>query len=92
MTKNILAAAIAALALCAGPVLAADSGCAAKAAEKKLSGAAKASFIKKCERDSAPAVSESCTKAADEKKLHGAARTSFVKKCTADEAASAPKK
>ena len=32
-----------------------DSGCEAKAAEKKLAGAAKSSFVKKCEADGAAA-------------------------------------
>lgn len=34
---------------------AADAGCEAKAAEKKLAGAAKTSFVKKCESDAAAA-------------------------------------
>ncbi len=92
MKKTLLTAAVAAFALLAGQAFAADSDCAAQAAAKKLSGAAKTSFIKKCEKDAAPKVSAACEKQADEKKLHGAAKTSFVKKCTADEAASAPKK
>ena len=45
-----------ALAVIATPSLArAESGCDAKAAEKKLAGAAKASFLKKCEKDAAEA-------------------------------------
>jgi hypothetical protein len=55
--------------------------CAARAADKKLAGAALNSFMKKCERDTATA---SCTVAATEKKLAGAARTSFTKKCVKD--------
>ena len=66
---------------------AADSSCAAKAAEKKLHGAAEASFVKKCEKSAAKG---SCDTAAADKKLHGAAKTSFVKKCEKDAAASAP--
>jgi len=58
--------------------------CAARAAEKKLAGAAKNSFLKKC---SADAGSASCEAAAKEKKLAGAARNSFLKKCNADAAA-----
>jgi len=71
--------------------------CAAKSAEKKLAGAAKASFEKKCVADAqkaapaAAAPSAACTKAADDKKLHGAARTSNLKKCMADEQAAAKK-
>jgi hypothetical protein len=62
--------------------LAADSGCEAKAAEKKLNGAAKNSFMKKCERDAAAEGAKSaCNAKADEKKLKGAARNSFTKKC-----------
>lgn len=55
--------------------------CAAKAVDKKLAGAALASFMKKCERDTATA---SCETAATEKKLAGAARKSFTKKCVSD--------
>jgi len=54
--------------------------CAAKAAEKKLAGAALKSFVTKCEKDS-------CNAAATEKKLAGAARKSFVTKCVKDAAA-----
>ncbi len=65
------------------------STCEAQAAEKKLAGAAKASFIKKCERDAGAASSASdaqasCEKTAAEKKLAGAAKNSFVNKCMRD--------
>jgi hypothetical protein len=68
--------------------------CAAKSAEKKLAGAAKASFEKKCIADAgagaaAPAVSPACAKSAADKKLAGAAKTSHIKKCMADEQAAA---
>ncbi len=56
--------------------------CEAQANEKKLAGAARTSFVKKCETDIAQAPS--CDAQADEKKLAGAARTSFVKKCQGD--------
>jgi hypothetical protein len=56
--------------------------CAATAAEKKLAGAAKASFTKKCVADAKAA----CTKQAEEKKLAGAAKASFTKKCEKDAA------
>lgn len=73
------------------PALAADT-CEAQATQKKLAGAAKTSFLKKCEADAgttaAPADSSSCEAKADDKKLAGAARTSFVKKCVADAGAS----
>lgn len=54
--------------------------CTAQATEKKLAGAAKTSFMKKCESDAAA----KCDTAAAEKKLAGAAKTSFTKKCVAD--------
>lgn len=65
----------------ANAALAADASCEAKAAEKKLAGAAKSSFMKKCEKDSALAA---CDATAAEKKLAGAAKNSFLKKCQAD--------
>ena len=43
------------LALTAGMAHAADATCDAKAAEKKLAGAAKNSFVKKCVKDAAGA-------------------------------------
>jgi hypothetical protein len=82
----------------------AESACGEKAAEKKLAGAAKKSFLKKCVADAggtapaAPGASAACEKSAADKKLAGAAKTAHIKKCTADEkgpaagAASAPKK
>ncbi len=54
--------------------------CNAAAAEKKLAGAAKASFVKKCEKDAAA----TCDAAAADKKLAGAAKSSFSKKCVQD--------
>ena len=70
-----------------GAVYAADD-CAARAAEKKLAGAAKNSFMKKCQADAGmtPANAECAAKAKD-KKLAGAAKNSFMKKCTTDAAA-----
>jgi len=82
---SILAAS---LALCAFGAQAAD--CDAQAAEKKLAGAAKTSFLKKCMADAGGAVADSaCGAKAAEKKLAGAAKTAFLKKCTADAAAGA---
>ena len=52
--------------------------CAAQAAEKKLAGAAKTSFMKKCTADAGGAGS-ACEATADQKKLAGAARNSFIK-------------
>jgi len=76
MKKLVLAALVAFFA--STLVHAADLACATKAAEKKLSGAAKNSFLKKCEKDAAAApsaVTNGTAKAAD-KKLAGAAKTS----------------
>ena len=87
--KKFIIVAIVAL-FTANTALAADD-CAAKAAEKKLAGAAKNSFMKKCEADAkaaapAPAAS-ACEAKAAEKKLAGAAKNSFMTKCEKDAAA-----
>lgn len=63
---------------------AANPSCDAQATEKKLAGAAKSSFIKKCDKDAAEAATTACTTQATEKKLAGAAKSSFVKKCVKD--------
>jgi hypothetical protein len=73
----------------AAPAAAAPAGCEGMAAEKKLAGAAKSSFMKKCSADAgaAPAAApaaDACAKQAEEKKLAGAAKSSFMKKCEAD--------
>lgn len=60
----------------------AASSCEAQAVEKKLAGAAKTSFIKKCEKDAGAGAS--CEAKATEKKLAGAARNSFIQKCERD--------
>jgi hypothetical protein len=87
---------VAALAVCTmgwqGFALAADmkadtgGTCEAKAIDKNgkaLAGAAKTSFLKKCEAEAKPACEE---KAIDKngKALAGAAKASFLKKCEAD--------
>ena len=96
MKKSLISVTIAALSLFATSAYAAGD-CEAKAVDKNgkaLAGAAKTSFIKKCEKDSAApaaAPSAACEKGAADKKLAGAAKTSFMKKCSADEKA-APKK
>lgn len=54
--------------------------CNAAAQEKKLAGAAKSSFLKKCERE----ATEKCEAAAAERKLAGAAKNSHVKKCVSE--------
>lgn len=85
--KKIIAGLLCAL-LAVG-VQAADQ-CESKAAEKKLAGAAKTSFVKKCRADAQGDGQGACEARATEKKLAGAARNSFVKKCVADGAAAAP--
>jgi hypothetical protein len=90
MKKSLISVAIAALSLFASSSYAAGD-CEAKAVDKNgkaLAGAAKTSFIKKCEKDSAApaaAASPACEKSAADKKLAGAAKTSHIKKCMADE-------
>ena len=80
MTKSI-GCAVLTLMLLGAPTLAfADGSCTAQATDKKLAGAAKTSFLKKCDADAAA----SCDKQAADKKLAGAAKTSFTKKCVAD--------
>lgn len=80
MTKQLLLAALAALSMTA--VHAGSATCEAQATEKKLSGAARTSFMTKCDRDGG--AQKTCEAQADEKKLAGAARTSFTKKCVRD--------
>jgi hypothetical protein len=64
---------------------AADSSCESKAADKHLAGAAKTSFLAKCQKNEAAASAKAtCEAQAADKKLHGAAKTSFTKKCEAD--------
>ncbi len=68
----------------------ADANCESKAVDKNgkpLAGAAKTSFMKKCEKDSASSASSGCeAKALDKngKPLKGAAKNSFMKKCEKD--------
>jgi hypothetical protein len=68
------------LSFAASSAMAQAPSCKVQASEKKLSGAAQTSFLKKCEKDAETA----CEVAAKEKKLAGAAKTSFAKKCVAD--------
>ncbi len=70
-----------ALGLVAAPTLAfADGSCTSQAADKKLAGAAKNSFMTKCTNDAKTA----CDGQASDKKLSGAAKTSFTTKCVKD--------
>lgn len=62
------------------PAVAQNASCSATAAEKKLAGAAKTSFMKKCEQD----ASATCDMTAADKKLAGAAKKSFATKCVKD--------
>ncbi|MFM8344606.1 MAG: hypothetical protein ACKOB5_08890, partial [Betaproteobacteria bacterium] len=55
----------------------ASGSCTQQATDRKLAGAAKSSFLTKCERE----ATERCEAAATEKKLAGAARTGNVNKC-----------
>ena len=68
--------------------MAADMNCNALVTEKKLAGAAKTSFLKKCSAD----ATTTCQAASAEKKLAGAAKTSFEKKCMKDAVGDAPAK
>jgi hypothetical protein len=80
MFKAISIAALT-FALASAPTLAfADATCVSMATDKKLAGAAKTSFMKKCDTDAATA----CDSKAADKKLAGAAKMSFTKKCVAD--------
>ncbi|HTQ75254.1 MAG TPA: hypothetical protein VMI74_13290 [Burkholderiales bacterium] len=73
--------------LFATAAFAAGATCDAQATEKKLSGAAKTSFVKKCEKDAAADATKACEGQAADKKLSGAAKNSFVKKCVKDASA-----
>lgn len=64
----------------AGHAAAAGPSCMTQAEEKKLAGAAKTSFMKKCETDAKAA----CETSAQDQKLAGAAKASFLKKCVTD--------
>jgi hypothetical protein len=80
MTRTIGCAALAIMLLGAPTLAFADGACASQAMDKKLAGAAKTSFLKKCDADAAA----SCDSQAADKKLAGAAKTSFTKKCVKD--------
>jgi len=82
MLKVIITASLALFSCSA--TLAANPACEAQAMEKKLAGAAKNSFVKKCEKDAMDAATKTCDAQAAEKKLAGAAKSSFTKKCVTD--------
>lgn len=86
-TVALLALSIATL---AGSACAADTAgpqrgatCDSQAVDRKLSGAAKTSFLKKCNTDMAAAAPNAsvCDSQAADRKLAGAAKTSFIQKC-----------
>ena len=86
--RNIIAAVIASL-FFASMAFAADSGCEAKAVGKNgkpLAGAAKAAFMKKCEKEAAPTSCEAKAVGKNGKPLAGAAKAAFIKKCEKDAA------
>lgn len=58
----------------------ADGSCTSNATDKKLAGAAKTSFMKKCQTDAA----KLCDDQSAARKLAGAAKTSFTRKCLGD--------
>ncbi|MBI5262869.1 MAG: hypothetical protein HY852_13735 [Bradyrhizobium sp.] len=79
MMKRIFLAAIVAT-FAAGSAFAQDASCESKAIGKDgkpLAGAAKTSFMKKCQTDTCAAKAVG----SDGKALAGAAKTSFMKKC-----------
>ena len=88
MKKTLIGLSIAAMTLFAGSAYAAGE-CEAKAVDKNgkpLAGAAKTSFMKKCEGDSGTAACEAKAVDKNGKALAGAAKTSSVKKCMAEAA------
>ena len=62
------------------------ASCDDMANDKKLSGAARNSFVQKCEKDAKAGAKATCETTATDKKLSGAARNSFVQKCERDHA------
>lgn len=62
----------------------ASPACEAAANDKKLSGAARTSFVTKCDKDATAAAQKTCDAQAADKKLAGAAKNSFTQKCVRD--------
>ena len=58
----------------------AQDSCAAQATARKLAGAAKNSFMKKCETE----ANAACEAESKKQKLAGAAKNSHMKKCVTD--------
>ena len=87
MKKSLITIALATLSLFATQAFAANAACEAKAVDKNgkaLAGAAKTSFMKKCEGDSPKSSCEAKAVDKNGKALAGAAKTSSIKKCEAD--------
>ncbi len=77
MLRSVIAITV----LCASVTAAlADGSCKSVAGDKKLSGAAMNSFMKKCQTD----AKATCETTANGRKLYGAAKASFTKKCLSD--------
>jgi hypothetical protein len=64
----------------ASPTATPGTTCTAQAAEKRLAGAARNSFMKKCEAD----ASKACEEGGKAQNLRGAAKNSHMKKCVSD--------
>ncbi|MBL8491500.1 MAG: hypothetical protein JNM82_12030 [Rhodocyclaceae bacterium] len=90
--KRLMTALVASLFASAVFAQAAGGTCEAQATEKKLAGAAKSSFMKKCEREAKAAEGKTaktaqqekmktCNKEAGEKKLKGKDRKAFMSDC-----------
>jgi len=76
---------VAAIAILVSQVaFAANPTCEAQATQKQLSGAAKNSFVTKCEKDAKAEATKTCDAQAAEKKLAGAAKDGFTKKWVTD--------
>ncbi len=87
MKKSLIGITIAAMSLFASHAYAAGE-CEAKAVDKNgkaLAGAAKTSFMKKCEGDAGTASCEAKAVDKNGKALAGAAKNSSIKKCMAAE-------
>lgn len=80
MNRILLGALSALLCLHLASAEAAGLSCSAQVAAKKLSGAARTSFMSRCQRD----ARATCDAAAASKKLAGAAKASFTRKCVKD--------
>ena len=88
MKTTLITAALLSFGLMAGTAQAsspAETKCEAQAAEKKLAGAAKTAFVKKCSGGASAASScEAKAVSKEGKPLAGAAKNSFMKKCEAE--------